>query len=118
MAHRSTADAPHHRREDGDPVAPEIDDQRQGGAQVQSDHKRQERVGALVDVPAEQLRRNHSVAQAADREQLGYTLKKGKDDDLREGQRGRGGRGSRQNCVSQTRIHADHQSLYSILRRG
>ena len=73
------------RTEEGEPVAPEIKEQRRRGPQMHDDEIGQEIGRALVDRPAEQPRQNHRVAQAGDREQLGYALQDGHDDGLEGG---------------------------------
>ena len=70
-----------------DPVAPEVDQQADGAADVEHDHEGQPRrlgLGLPDDdvVPAKQGREQHRVAQAGDREQLGGALQDAEDDRL------------------------------------
>ena len=56
------------------PFAPEIPEQRRRRADMEHDQERQERRPVLVEVPAEQARQDHRVAQTADGKQLGRPL--------------------------------------------
>ena len=57
-------------------------DQRRRRAGVQHHQERQERGRMLVEVPVQQRRQHHRMAQAADREQLGRPLQNGHRDGL------------------------------------
>jgi len=59
---------------DGEPIAPEVDQEGGGGADMKQHHERQEGGVGLVDVPAKQLGEDDGVAQAAYREELGDPL--------------------------------------------
>ena len=76
------------RAQEAQPVAPEIDEQRDRRAQMHHHEIRQEVRGLLVDRPVQQARRNHGVAEAADREKFGNALQQGHDDGLQRGQSG------------------------------
>jgi hypothetical protein len=68
--HAAVDHAPNHRLDDGAPIPPEVDQERGSGADVQQHDEGQEGGVGLVEVPAEQLREDHGMAQAADREEL------------------------------------------------
>src|SRR5215210_1511814 len=59
---------------DADPVPDEEQQQDEGGGAVGGDQEAQEVVVVLVDVPAEDAREHHAVAEARDREELGDAL--------------------------------------------
>src|SRR6185312_15366112 len=81
------ADAEERQRE-AQPVAPEIRQQRRRRAQMQHHQERQEGRGMLVDVPADQLRQDHGMPQAAHLEELGDALQEGDDEGLESGHSG------------------------------
>ena len=80
--------------DDPHPVAPEEPEQDERGREVRRDEEGDEVLVVLVDVPAEELRQDHAVAEARDREELGHALEQPEDDRPRVGdQRERGSRG-------------------------
>jgi hypothetical protein len=87
VARRDAAppDRPPQPAHDPRPVAPEEAQQDQRGSEMGGDEERQERVVVLLDVPAQQLRRDHAVAEAGDREQLRRTLDQTEHDGLEVG---------------------------------
>jgi len=72
--HPTVDHAPRDTPRDGEPIPPEIDQQRRGGADVEQHHECQEGRVGLVDVPAKQLWQDHGMAQAAYGEELGDPL--------------------------------------------
>jgi hypothetical protein len=68
--------------EDPRPVVTEDQQEHQGGRHVGGDQEGEEVVVVLMDVPAEQAREDHPVAQAGDRKGLGDALNQAKDDGL------------------------------------
>ena len=71
--------------EDANPVVPEEDEQDDRGREMGGDEERDEVLVVLVDVPAEQLRENHAVTEARDREELRDALQQPQHDRLRVG---------------------------------
>ena len=59
---------------DAHPVAPEERQQHERRCEVRRDQERDEEVVVLVDVPAEQAREDHAVAEAGDGEELADAL--------------------------------------------
>ena len=79
-------------RDDVDPVAPEVDQQADGAADVQHDDEREPerlRLGLARDqrVPAEQRREQDRVAEARDREELADPLQQAEHDRLERADR-------------------------------
>ena len=73
--------------EDPHPVLEEEDEQDRRRGAVCGDEERQEVVVVLVDVPAEEVWCDHTVAKARDREWLRHTLDQAQHDGLEEGDR-------------------------------
>src|SRR5213075_1858124 len=67
---------------DSHPVGPEEAEQDERRRQVRRDEEGDEVRVVLVDVPAEQARQDHAVAQARDRKELRHALKQPEDDRL------------------------------------
>ena len=67
---------------DPHPVVPEEAEQHERGGEVRCDQEREEEVVVLVNVPAEQPRQDHGVAEARDREELGEALEEPQHDGL------------------------------------
>jgi len=72
-----------HAQKQHPPVAPEIGQQRDGGAQMQEHEEGQELGRVLIDAGAHQRGHDDRVAKAADREQLGGSLQDGDQDRLK-----------------------------------
>jgi len=68
--------------QDPDPVAPEEAEQHDRRREVRRDEKGDEERVVLADVPAEELRRDHAVAEARDREELREALEQAEGDRL------------------------------------
>jgi hypothetical protein len=68
--------------QDPHPVAPEEDEQHDRGGQVGGDQKGQEELVVLVDIPAHELRQDHAMTEARDRERLGDALEQAEDHPL------------------------------------
>ena len=86
----AVAQAPAEPGEDPHPVAPEEEEQHDRRREVGRDEEGDEVIVVLVDVPAEQLREDHAVPEARDREELGHALQQTEHDRLQIGDR-RGG---------------------------
>jgi hypothetical protein len=71
--------------EDPHPVLEEEEEKHRGGGAVGGDEEGEEVFVVLMDVPAEQLRCDHRVAEAGDRERLGDPLQEAEHDRLEEG---------------------------------
>jgi hypothetical protein len=84
LLRRACAAIEHHRHAEIEPVAPEVDQKRDGGAEVHHHQERQEPVPLLIQVPVEQVRDDDGVAEAGDREQLGHALDEREHDDLKQ----------------------------------
>src|SRR5204862_1203881 len=67
---------------DAHPVPPEEPEQDDRGREVSRDEEGDEVAVVLVDVPAEDPRQDHAVAEARDREELGDALQEPQDDRL------------------------------------
>ena len=83
--HPTVDHASEHTPCDGEPVAPEIDQQSRGGADMQQHDERQEGRVGLVDVPVQELGEDDGVAQAAYREELGDPLQQRQYEGLEQG---------------------------------
>ncbi len=75
------------REQELDPVAPEIDEERRRGAEMEDDEEGQEARRLLIDLPAQEGREDDRVTEAADREKLGDALEDGGDECLEGGHR-------------------------------
>ena len=67
---------------DPHPVLPEESEQDERRREVRRDEERDEVLVVLVDVPPEELREDHAVAEARDREELGEALQQAEHDRL------------------------------------
>ena len=81
---------PEERRDDRDPLAPEVDEQPDRATDVEHDHEGQPRRFGLGlpghdVVPPEQVGEDHRVTEARDREQLGHSLEHAEHDRLTVG---------------------------------
>ena len=68
--------APAEALDDSGPVAPEETQEHERGREVRGDEKGDEVAVVLVDVPTEELRQDHAVAEARDRKELRHSLQK------------------------------------------
>ena len=82
--HPAVDHAAEYRPDDGDPVAPEIDRQGDGGSDVEQDHEGEEGGISLVDIPAQQPGQDDGMSEAAYRKELGDALKQGQYQGLEE----------------------------------
>ena len=67
---------------DPHPVVPEEAEQHERRREMRRDEEGDEVVVVLVDVPPEELRQDHAVAEARDREKLGDALEQAEEDRL------------------------------------
>ena len=92
LADATVADRAAEALEDPHPVGEEVEEEDDRGGAVGGDQEDEEVVVVLVDVPAEEARDDHPVAEAGDREGLGDALGEAEDQRLQVGDRvGHGG---------------------------